>query len=602
MDTMPQEVIDRISTHLDLYDLRLTLTVNSKFQASAERYSEAYKYFYLHSTTADRFLRTFSGRHFRHLRRVQFATELIPSDIPPNHRWLDNRDVHRDDSPRCRESKEMLQEYDESFTAQVRFLFDTLNTVERRVGDTYGPGLISLTILTPTMELDPTIYCRHRAYVSSRVHLLNPGSLPALNSIRRLRFKSGAMFSPFDQDSTITLRKIDLKVLLDLAYKLPNLEQLACEIGGDEWPMPLSHEVTSHLWHTYQGPRRDSRNNFAHSMDPASLPPRLREIEGNFIHPSSHLDYIDQRIAMPDLTAPSLYDPFSTSLRISSYQLRRMYLFAVVDKTLFWPVDGSEQPTWPSLEALNVCFHMVSPSGTWYFKGLREPQEGQLKGYKLDESAYPPLETTTEDKYWCDRVDEVNIDESSDAQFRIVPDDEAISPFLEAFVKAAARMPKLKHAALWCPLTFATLPGDSDDDVDYLGCAIPDFFGPPPYHDLAWGIVYTVSNHDIFYEHVNKDYNTTKRNIWWVVGNQWRPRSHLHQQFRDIGRENHGEELAEHWKDGNGFLERSEFEEIAEHWQDHNELLERSDFDDLARYWRDGNGFAERYTFKRLGC
>ncbi|KAJ4288047.1 hypothetical protein N0V90_012063 [Kalmusia sp. IMI 367209] len=560
MCNLSQEIIDCISSHLDRYDLCSTLTVNSKFQASAERYSGAYKQFYLDKSTADRFLRTFSGRHFRHLRRVHFATTLIPNDIPPNHRQLDPSDVDEDDIPQCRESEDTLQEYNESFTAQVGFLFDMLNTVERRVGDTYGPGKISLTILTPTMELDPSIYCRHRAYVSLRVHLLNPGSLPALKSIRRLRFQNGAKFSPFEEPQ-ITLRKLDLRILLDMAYKLPNLENLACEIGGDEWPTPLSHEVGSHLWHMYQGPRRDSRHDFAQNLDSTSLPTRLRELELNFIHPLSHIDAIDQRIAMPDLTAPFLYDPFSTSLRISSYQLRRMYLFAVVDGTLFWPADGSEPPTWPSLEVLDVCFHMVSPSGKWYFKGLRESERGQLKGYELDESAYPPVETTTDDEYWCDRVDEVDWDETSDAQFRVVPDDEAILPFLEAFAKAAARMPKLKDAVLWCPLTFATQLNDSGDDVDYLECAIPDLFKFGP-ENLAWGIAYTKPNQKAFSGRADEDH-TPERQLWWLVGNQWRPSSHLHERFRQIGREKYGHGLVEHWNDehfGDGLVERYVFE------------------------------------------
>ena len=560
MDNLPQEIIDCISSHLDRYDLCSTLTVNSKFQVSAERYSGAYEQFDLDKSTADRFLRTFSGRHFHHLRRVYFATTLVPNDIPPNHRWLDPSDVDEGDVPQCRESKETLQEYNESFTSQVGFLFDMLNTVERRVGDMYGLGKISLTILTPTMELDPSIYCRHRAYVSSRVHLLNPGSLPALKSIRRLRFQNGAKFTPFEEPR-ITLRKLDLRILLDMAYKLPNLEHLACEIGGDEWPTPLSHEVGSHLWHMYQGPRRDSRHDFAQNLDPTSLPTRLRELELNFIHPLSHIDAIDQRIAMPDLTAPSLYDPFSTSLRISSYQLRRMHLFAVVDETLFWPADGSEPPTWPSLEVLDVCFHMVSPSGKWYFKGLRETEKGQLKGYELDESAYPPLETTTDDEYWCDRVDEVDWDETSDAQFRVVPDDEAILPFLEAFAKAAARMPKLKDAILWCPLTFATQPDDSGDDVDYLECAIPDRFKFGP-DNLAWGIAYTKPNQKAFGGRADEDYNA-ERQLWWLVGNRWRPSSHLHERFRQIGREKYGHGLVEHWNGeyfGDGLVERYVFE------------------------------------------
>ncbi|KAF2440214.1 hypothetical protein P171DRAFT_435980 [Karstenula rhodostoma CBS 690.94] len=544
MDNLPQEIIDHISSYLDRYDLRATLTVNSRFQASAERYSGAYERFDLDEDSADKFLLTFSGRHFRHLRRIVFVTTLVTNDVPPNHRWLDPRDVDEDDPRPCRESKETLQEYDESFTKQIRFLFDTLNTLERSVGDTYAPGNISLSILTPIMEVDPTIYCPHRAYVSWRVHLLNPGGLPALNSIRRLQLQNGAEFTPF-KEPVITLRKIDLRILLDLSYKLPNLEHLACGIGGDEWPTPLSHEVASHLCHVYQGPRRDSRHGFAKNFNPTCLPTRLRELALNFIHPFQHTEYVDQRIAMPDLTAPSLYDPFSTSLRIASYQLRRMRLTAVVDETLFWPTDGSDPPTWPCLEVLDVCFHMMSPSGEWYFKGLREPEEGQIRGYELEERAYPPLETTNDDEYWCDRAEEVNWDDSSHAQFRIIPDDEAISPFLEAFAKAAARMPQLAYAALWCPLCFSTQPDGMGGISDYLLSPIPDH-DRPGLINLVWGIAYTKPRQKAFSTRPGKD-NATQRQIWWLVGNRWQPNPQLYKLFRKIGYQEYNNGLLEYW-------------------------------------------------------
>jgi hypothetical protein len=557
MDNLPQEIIDHISSHLDRYDLRATLTVNAKFQASAELYSGAYERFDLDNTSAGKFLLTFSGRHFRHLRRVYFATTLVTNDVPPNHRWLDPRDVDEDDPPPCRESKETLQEYDASFTKQIRFLFDTLNTVERRVINTYGPGKISLTILTPIMEVDPSIYCLHRAHVSWRVHLLNPGSLPALASIQRLQLRNGAKFSPFEEPQ-VTLRKLDLRILLDLSYKLPNLEHLACETGGDEWPTPLSHEVASHLCHTYQGPRRDSRHEFAKSLAPASLSTRLRDLDLNFIHPLQHIEYIDQRAAMPDLIAPAVHDPFSTSLRIASFQLRRMRLTAVVDATIFWPADDSEAPAWPCLEVLDVCFHMVSPSGRWYFKGVHEePGEGQIAGYALDERAYPPLGTTNDDEYWCDRAEEVNWDCLSDAQFRIIPDNETISPFLEAFAKAAARMPQLASATLWCPLYFRTQEDDTGSIPDH---PIPDLYRSGPTN-LAWGIAYTKPRQKAFSTRPGRD-NAAERQMWWLVGNQWRPSSELHDLFRNIGRGKYRGELVEYWHHdyyGDRLIERNIF-------------------------------------------
>ena len=555
MENLAQELIDHISIYLDRYDLRATLTVNSKFQAAAERLCGAFESFELSERSVDMFLKTFSGRHFRHLRRVYFATALVPNDFPPKYTWGDPSTVDEDDLPLCRETKKALNEYDESFTEQITFLFQTLSTVEHAVHGTYGPGNISLTILTPTMELDPSIFCPHRAFVSWRVRIKDPGTLPTLTSVRRLRIENGAKFKPFERDPRITLRKIELRVLLDLSYKFPKLEHLACGIGGDEWPTPLSEEVTSHLYHVYQGPRRDARHEFANCVDLSSLPVNLRDVALNFIAPYSHLRYIDQGIPMPNLESPYLYDPFSTSLRISSYLLRRMCLFAVVDKTLFWPVDDNETPSWPHLEIIDVCFHIVSPSGKWYFQGLQG--ETCMSGYELDDSAYPPLETTVDDEDWCDRIDYIDTNVTNPAQFRVMPNNHTISPLLEAFAKATDCMPQLKEAVIWCPLYFDDRhmqETSGDDIVSELTQGIPS--------NLAWGIAYTRPYEPAFSDSDDEQV-TASRQLWWFVGNKWRPDSKLHKLFQKIGSQKHGKDLVEHWEHpyyGDGLVEDGVFE------------------------------------------
>jgi hypothetical protein len=83
---------------------------------------------------------------------------------------------------------------------------------------------------------------------------------------------------------------------------------------------------------------------------------KLRHARLDFLYPRSHIQYIDQRMPMPELMDPSLCDPFSTSIRIFSQQLRTMYLSVVADATLFWPGDGrvllvgrtSSTSTWDS--------------------------------------------------------------------------------------------------------------------------------------------------------------------------------------------------------------------------------------------------------------
>lgn len=137
MDLLPQEVVDRISSYLERWDLRNTLTVNSKFQAAAERHSGAFEHVSLNEASADEFLATFSDRRFRYLRHVNFSTTLIPDDLPPNHQWSHLEGIDEDDLPQCRESRESLQNLDEGFTKQIEFLFNIIKTLEDRISESH---------------------------------------------------------------------------------------------------------------------------------------------------------------------------------------------------------------------------------------------------------------------------------------------------------------------------------------------------------------------------------------------------------------------------------------------------------------------------------
>ncbi|KAF2630445.1 hypothetical protein BU25DRAFT_408383 [Macroventuria anomochaeta] len=60
----------------------------------------------------------------------------------------------------------------------------------------------------------------------------------------------------------------------------------------------------------------------------------------------------------------------------------------------------------------------------------------------------------------------------------------------------------------------------------------------------AWGITYARPDEKtLFYpEHDLKGY----RQLWWMA-DDWRPESELHKLFRNIGRNEYGESLIEHW-------------------------------------------------------
>jgi hypothetical protein len=249
------------------------------------------------------------------------------------------------------------------------------------------------------------------------------------------------------------------------------------------------------------------------------------------------MENFDQQKALPNLTKPAMYDPFSSSLRILSYQLRTMNLHVVADESLFWPVDGSI-PSWPNLESINVMFHMSTPSGSWYFSGL--PGVGATEGFDVTDESYPPLATIDRDFHDDSKVADLNWDyEYYRSQFWVEPNEETLVPFLTAFAKAAALMPSLKEFALWSPLQFNPPDLDAYEDFD------PKQVSNYPDVDLAWGIAYTKPSEKAFMTFPGKDFSNN-RQIWWKVA-KWRPHPELHSLFQRIGLGKHGKNLIEYW-------------------------------------------------------
>lgn len=76
--------------------------------------------------------------------------------------------------------------------------------------------------------------------------------------------------------------KIDLRVLVDLSAKLPNLGALRCSIGSDEWLACNKDELLRHTTKDWAGPRRDSGQKFGEALE-ASPISRLRDARLDFI-------------------------------------------------------------------------------------------------------------------------------------------------------------------------------------------------------------------------------------------------------------------------------------------------------------------------------
>ncbi|PVH90435.1 hypothetical protein DM02DRAFT_22313 [Periconia macrospinosa] len=553
MDKIPPELIDRISSYLEHDDLKSTLLLSKSFHFSAERYSRAFYRFALHEGNANKFVNTFSGHRLSYLRELEFWIRLPRIE----YRYPEGRD-----------NADQLRENDRSLTQQITFLFDTIKTVEQRAGEQNNPGKILLKLYAPLRWVSnkyPTL-AYHRQ-LSWRVYLLEAERLPTLGSIRALEIRRGvqAPFEARDADYRLATVKLDYRVMVDLAVKFPNLEYLGCRIGGDEWQPKWETKAARYLTRDWAGPRRDTRRDFAEALKSARLPNSLRRICLDFLHRLDEVTGVDHLNAQPNLVMPAPNDPFSISLHHLSHQLRRIHLRVVADKSLFWSETGGIT-SWPNLESLVVMFHMVSPSGKWYFQGPNG--EGRnMVGFEVTDASYPPLEESEYDEEMQQNIDGHGHrkNDTISSQFRIVPNNDTLRPFLVGFASATAHMRLLKEAALWCSLAWEPEYGsdhDSDDDDhaenEWLSEITRD------YGSLAWGIYYLASG--------ERDFTHPERlpsevpQLWWRVS-KWRPDPELHELFQQIGRQLWGGSLKEHWIDdtyGEGLVNWHYFESFIQ--------------------------------------
>ena len=539
MDNLPQELIDNISSFLPLEDLKNTLTVSRKFQVAAEICSQAFGRFEITEENAEKFLAIYGGRRRRYLRFLYFKP------------WLQALDTRPPDgtSHPCRDSASELVQDDEHFTSQIQKLFSILNSLQSRIDERNFSDGVRLTIYTPRKwVLDSAYYCLHRAYVSWRIHLLNPEILPTIRFIDTLVIRNGRD-NHFLNDNMhgASLRSLDLRILVDLADKLPNLRKLICRVGGEDWVSYVNWAVypANQYRHVFEGPKRDSRHSFA-NLAPKLQSKGLRDLDLDFLSPMYVINWTDQRKSMPNLVASASYDLFSTALRILSYPLRRLKLLGVFDDTLFCSRNLREDPPdWPNLEILNVAFHPVSPTGAWYFRGL-EPESFE-SGFEVTSAHYPPYETSSADQANHDDHDftYINWAETASAQFRAIPNDQLIEPLLSSFARATKNMPSLKAANLWSPLqsmgddvggAYENIFRESEDSERYINSI------------LGWGVIYSAPGFGMDLCQSLQSGPSTKRQLWWKVA-KWRPTPALREMFQSIGNSAHQSELIEYWKD-----------------------------------------------------
>ena len=512
---LPQEIIDHISLALDYDDFKSTLFVSRALHAAAERASGAFTTFaFKHHSLQEHkgFLDKFAGHRFRFLRHVEVFTGFPP--------------IHESTPTSCRETTEELQNKDENFTQQIREVWNTIHLVEAAQKD--GVGKIQIRIYAPIRLVEGDV-CDHKRYSSWRVHLLAPEELPQLESVRALSVCDMA-----DEDLEVGAwrSKLDLRVMIDLAARCSNLEYLGCKLGADEW-MCSADPYQEHFMHDFPGCRRDTREGFSNAVRGVNLPATLKYMQLDFIN-ELFQSVEEQRRPLPNLVYPHSFDPFSSSLRLLSSQLRRLDLHVIADDTLFWPQDDTSTPFGPNLEIFSVLFHFSSPSGQWYFQSPSGIGRGNQSFLLDDTTTWPPMQDNDDDSEWC--FESMDGTPNGLPTFRVTPIGDSLGPFLTAFARATTKMPKLLEAWLWTPLSYH--PYDMVEAEDAQTASLY------PNGEFGWGLMYSAPGAPA----ASGVGCTAARELKWRVG-PWRPTPELRDMFLKIGQEQYGNQLDETWHD-----------------------------------------------------
>ncbi|KAF2019624.1 hypothetical protein BU24DRAFT_419236 [Aaosphaeria arxii CBS 175.79] len=508
MNRFPLELVERISSFLDVDDLKRTLFVSRLFQAAAERYCGGFESFNFgrYEDDHEKFLSIYGTRRLSYLRYVEIHTQFPPLSFPKE----DSQELP------CRESVAELQEKDDLFTAQVKQAFQTIKKAEISAETrSQGLGNVHLVLVTPVRWVSEG-FCWHRLYSAWRVHLLCPEELPELASVRELTVCNPSSLRLRNKIKEFgdwcSFSRLDLRVVVDLASKCPNLECLFSSLGKEETLLEREEQelCNKHFEHDYEACARDSRFRFSDALNKVKFPSTLRRVQMDFLY-DHNFARLEEHGGGPNLVEPAPCDLFSASFHTFSPSLRRLSLRAKVDQTLFTSLGDM---VFPNMEILNVFFHPTTPSGSWYFKGCNGEGERDV-GYTVTDNMRPPFEENPTDARW--HFDQQHQTYETE-RFRVAPNEDKLYPLLESFAKATTKMHALKRGALW-------------SYTDYFAWGV-QYFGTHEYHE------YQGEQLDLW--------RNEERWICWIVG-QWRPPLALQELFEGIGRDKYGEQLRVCW-------------------------------------------------------
>jgi hypothetical protein len=552
MNSLPQELVDRIASFLDRRDLGAIVLLSRKLRYAAEYHSGAFAEARLTADSAviRKFSSIYCGHRSSFLRVIVFETS-VPGVYDENEEYPEQD---------CRDTEKDLQIMNEAFSQEMSMLFSAISALEKH---THDLGKIHVIIQTPTRYVCGG-ECFHRKFPGWRVRMLSPSSrLPQLPSVCSLEVTNCGSTSDPDPCRYFECH-IEYRTILDIARRCPNLDTLMCRLGGSEWIGNFQSQTLNESCQDWAGPRRDSRHGFEDAVRGIHKAlPRLRRVDLDFLCPLEWIENFHERSTLPNLVHPAPYDPFSSSLRILSHHLRIMHLRVLADNTLFWPAEDDNSSTWPNMESMNIMFSNAHPSGLWYISS----KPSTTSGYEITPEHYPPfiktdrdLENDMDDE--AIYVDWGLTDTFQGSHTRVFPQEPALTQFLRSFAKAAGSMPKLKDFVLWTPIK--VYADDLKQEFPALDPLSISRYATPgsTFLELAWGIAYTALGVD-FPSAWDKSVNNSVRNLWWKVG-AWRPEAELAELFQKIGSKEHGGQISEYWNNvedqDNGLDYRENFE------------------------------------------
>ncbi|USP75704.1 hypothetical protein yc1106_02978 [Curvularia clavata] len=528
MNNLPQELVDKICSYLTIEELKKVLLLTRQFRYGAERFCGIYDNFDIEKRNAQEFVECFSGHRLSFLRELKFRPVL-----PPFQEFDGNG------KKPCRETADEVRKRDESFTKEIQWLFHILSLVEDRPSEKQIIGRYRLSVYSPTRKFENRRVCPHHIVIGWRVRLLNI-DLPLISSVQSFQIynnyskDTGFYFHHTYNGFKVPELKLDLRILVDLATRFPNLEYLGTRTGGFEWCEyweKENHSPAKDYERDWPGLQRDTRHGFTSAVLSSyrKFPRSLQRAHLDFLNPLSRVLQIHHAQPLPDLVAPFRNDLFSSSLRLLCQNLRFLQLRCIIDESIFLQEDGAVS-IWPNLEQLDLMFHPARPNGTWYFHAA-DGRGSDSVGFPVTDAHYPPYKTTELDKEMDELCEKggYSIGYDDGMRFRTEPH-KRLRPLLEGFAKAAIQMKQLKEAVIWFPLIL-------DSETTLHGGELLELRDPE--WDRAWSITYTESSCPIF--------PGASRRLEWRTA-PWRPDPELHRLYQQIGRSKLGDELEEIWQ------------------------------------------------------